>query len=90
MPGATFGTADAITRGMLKQKEILKNRAEAKTKELEARLANLKADAREGASDEIERIRTSLDDLAEAARAGWDNLTESLARRVNTILDARN
>lgn len=75
---------------MLTQKEILKNRAEAKKKELEARLAKLKADARDEAATEVQQIRTALDDLTEAARRGWDNLTEKLAARVNDILETRN
>jgi hypothetical protein len=71
------------------QKKILKDRAEAKRKELEARLAHLKADTREGAANEVARIRTALDDLAEAAKRGWDNLTDAIAAKINRIIDVR-
>lgn len=71
---------------MLKEKEILKDRVEAKRKELEARLSELKADTREGSSEKIKEVREALDDLGAAAKEGWDNLSELAAKRINEIL----
>lgn len=73
---------------MNNQKDILKDRIEAKKKGLEAKLAELKADTRKNASDEIEELRTAIDDLGEAIRRGWDNMTEKAAARVNQILES--
>jgi hypothetical protein len=37
----------------------------------------------------VARIRTALDDLAEAAKRGWDNLTDAIAAKINRIIDVR-
>jgi len=68
------------------QTQELKHRAQAKRKELEARLHEMQADAHSAKSDAMETIKRKLDDLQDAAREGWDNLSEATAKRVNDAL----
>jgi len=68
----------------------LKLRAEARMKELEAQLAERKADAAAGAAESKDRAEKELQALKQAAQEGWDNLKEETAARVNDILNKKN
>lgn len=68
------------------QTEELKHRAEAKRKELEAKLHEMQADAHGAKSDAAKSIKQKLDDLQDAAREGWDNLSDKTAKKVNEAL----
>ena len=71
----------------MSQKQELKDRIEAKQHELQAKIAELKADARAGARTERVRLEAQLKDLREHLAQGWDNLTERAARALNAFLD---
>lgn len=71
----------------MNQKEELKARVHAKKKELEARLATLKADAGAGAREEREKIEQKLSQLGDEIRNGWEELTENVAAKLNRWLE---
>lgn len=64
----------------------LKHRATAKRKELEAKLEQMKADAAHEQSQGISTVRRKLEELDEAVREGWDNLSEAALEKVNQWL----
>jgi hypothetical protein len=68
------------------EKTELKARAEAKRKHLEGRLAELKANAAKSGSETVEGIESKLDQINEAAKEGWDNLSDSTAEKLNSML----
>ena len=70
----------------MSQKEELKDRIVAKRKRLEAQLSELKADARSASREQANRLQSQLDELNESLKGGWENLTESVARRLNDWL----
>jgi hypothetical protein len=67
--------------------EELKNRVEAKQKQLQARLSELKADAQSKTADEIEQIKAKLKTLQETVRDGWDSMTDATTRKLNDWLE---
>jgi DNA anti-recombination protein RmuC len=67
-------------------KQELKNRFEAKRKRLEARLAELKADSAQKRSESAEETQKKLDELNNAVKDGWDNLSDAAAERINKML----
>lgn len=71
---------------MLDQYTELKNRVEARQKELEAQLAELKADTQESARAQVKQIESRLDRLRDAVQDGWDNLNEATVSRLNEWL----
>ena len=68
------------------EKEELKNRIKAKQHELEARFEELKADSRAEAREERDKLRTRLNELQEAIKGGWDNITDRVAAKLNDWL----
>lgn len=64
----------------------LKHRAAAKRKELEARLESMKADAVGASSDAVESVKRKLRQIDEAAREGWENLSDATTRKINDLL----
>lgn len=64
----------------------LKDRVLAKQKHLEARLATLRADSRDTANTEINKIEQQISEIKEQIGDGWDKLTERGAARLNEIL----
>jgi hypothetical protein len=71
---------------MIEHKDELRNRVEAKKHELEARYLELKADTQERARDERDRVKRKLDELHEAVRDGWDNLSDRVAAKLSDWL----
>ena len=67
-------------------KQELKNRVEAKRKHLEAKLAEFKADAAQNQSESSKKTQEKLDELNEAVKDGWDDLSDAAAERINKVL----
>jgi hypothetical protein len=63
---------------MSNQTKELKNRIDQKKHELLARLAELAADTRAEASAQSAKIRTSLDELEQHMKDGWDKAASKL------------
>lgn len=70
----------------MSQKEELKDRIQAKKKLLEAKLHELRADSRKNSRAAVADVERKLDDLNEALKKGWDNVSETVAKRVNKWL----
>ena len=68
------------------QKEELKNRVQAKRKELEAKLEEAKADVREATRENRDKLEKKLKELESTLQNGWDNLTEEVASKLNKWL----
>ena len=85
--GADVGIVPAPLPGM-DQKNELKHRIEAKQKELEARLAKLKADSSQSARQERQEIENKLDDLKQRMGDSWDDFSEKVAGKLNEWLKA--
>ena len=64
----------------------LKHRAAAKRKELEARLETLKADAAGARGDAMDAVKRKIHQIDEAAREGWENLSDATSRKLNDLL----
>ena len=64
----------------------LKSRVEAKKKQLEADLAQAKADFHGDANDAEKGIKSKLEELSDYLSDGWDNLSESMAEKLNSWL----
>jgi len=71
---------------MADRKAELKQRVEAKKKELEAKLAQVKADVHGAKNDEAERLEKKLKDVTDVLKSDWDKLTETGAARINEWL----
>lgn len=71
---------------MISQKDELKNRVEAKQRELQARLSELKANTQQRSREELTRIETKLRELKDVLKEGWEDLSESTTRRINQWL----
>jgi len=66
--------------------EELKQRIEAKKHEIQAEIAEKKADADASQRAEIERLEDKLADLRSRLEGGWEDVTESIASRLNDWL----
>jgi hypothetical protein len=74
---------------MLKNKDELKDRYEAKKKSLSARLAELKADGRHEAIEARSKIEQKLKEAEEWLKDGWEKMSEPTAAKMNAWLDDR-
>ncbi|HTE50522.1 MAG TPA: hypothetical protein VK698_06625 [Kofleriaceae bacterium] len=74
---------------MLSNTEELKDRIKAKKSELEARYHELKADGRSEARTERDTVKSRLDELQEALKDGWDNLSDKVSAKLNDWLDRK-
>jgi hypothetical protein len=64
----------------------LKLRVEAKKKELEAQIAKFKADSVSNTNDAVESLQKKLSALETDLKHGWDNVSESIAGKLNSWL----
>ena len=71
---------------MAKEMDELKLRVEAKKKELEAQLAKFKADSVGTKNEAIEGLQKKLSSLESDLKNGWDNMSESIAGKLNRWL----
>lgn len=69
-----------------KNTQELKERIEAKKKELQADWERLKADTRSDARERREQIESKLSELREATASGVENLTDRASAKINEIL----
>jgi len=65
----------------------LKDRIEAKRKELEARLASFKADGRKSSRESKQALEERLAELETTLSDGWDQMSEKVAAKLNRWLD---
>lgn len=65
----------------------LKERVEARKHELLAKYNELKADTRREAGEARTRLKEQLDELEEAVKDGWTNMTEAVKSKLNDWLD---
>lgn len=68
------------------QKDELRDRVQAKKKEIEARIHKLKADSRSTSRDEAKKLERKLDELSGQVKGGWDDLSEDVAAKLNDWL----
>ena len=68
------------------QMDELKLRVEAKKKELEAQIAKFRADSTGNKNDAIEALQKRLSTLESDLKHGWDNVSESIAGKLNRWL----
>lgn len=71
---------------MIDRKDELKNRVEAKQRELQSRYLELKADAQEKTRVERDRVKRKLDELQETVKDGWDSVSDKVAAKLNDWL----
>ena len=71
---------------MSAQTEELKARVEAKKKIIEAEIAQLKADAKGAKNQQVEKLEKKLGELHSALEKGWDNVTDGMAKKLNSWL----
>lgn len=64
----------------------LKLRIEAKKKDIEAQIAKFKADSVGEANEKLELLQQKLNNLEGDLKHGWDNLSESVAGKLNRWL----
>lgn len=74
---------------MISKQEELKDRIKAKQRELEARFSELKADSRAEARTERDSVKSRLDELQEAIKDGWDNMSDRVSAKLNEWLDRK-
>ena len=70
----------------MSQRAELKDRIDAKRKRLEARISELKADARSTSREEVANLQSKLDELGESLKDGWDDISEAVAGKLNAWL----
>ena len=70
----------------MSQRAELRDRVEAKKLSLRAKIKELQADTRSTSRDEIRKLQAKLDGLTEAAKGGWDDVTEAVASKLNKWL----
>jgi DNA anti-recombination protein RmuC len=72
--------------GVVSQREVLRDRVNAKRKEMEAELLKARADAREQGEKMKGQLEKKLDELNDLLRDGWTNMTEEVASKLNRWL----
>ena len=70
----------------MSHKDELKARVEAKRKELEKKLADLKVQAHETSNEEKAHLEAKLEELKTNLKDGWDNVSEQTAAKLNEWL----
>jgi hypothetical protein len=74
---------------MLLQRDELRRRVEARRRKLGNDLARLRADAPGETTEQIEKLELSLAKIGVALRAGWDDLSDEVVRRLKHWLDEK-
>jgi hypothetical protein len=82
-----LGPSTAKHPDMLTKSDELKDRINVKKHELLAKYNELKADANANASGARDKVKAKLDDLEDALKDGWDNMTDAVKTRLNSWLD---
>jgi hypothetical protein len=68
------------------QKEILKDRIEAKKSELESEYHKLKPTMNDSGNDRIQEIENKLSELRGHLESGWGSVSEATAKKLNEWL----
>jgi chromosome segregation ATPase len=71
---------------MPSEMQELKLRVEAKKKQLEAQIAKFKADSVSDANETLEKLQKRLNSLEGDLKNGWENVSESVAGKLNRWL----
>ena len=71
---------------MIEQKSELKDRITAKKLELQAKLAELKADTKGAVREKVDDLERELHDVEKLVGNGWDNLSEAISKKLNEWL----
>ena len=71
---------------MLDRDKELKDRIIAKQKALESKYHELKAETRNEARTERDKIKERLDELQESVKDGWDKMTDKVKAKLNDWL----
>lgn len=71
----------------MSRKEELRNRIDARMKQLRADLAAAKADAQGKSNDQVEKIEAKLQEANKVLKNGWENVSEDIAARLNKLLN---
>jgi predicted nucleic acid-binding Zn-ribbon protein len=64
----------------------LKDRVEAKKKQIKADIAKAKADARGEKNDTIEKLQKKLQGIESAVKDGFDDMSEAASKKLNEWL----
>ena len=67
----------------------LKSRMEARRKEMEARLAELKADASGKQRELVDSLEKDFHSMSDAVQEGWDQLTDKTVAKLNEWLGGK-
>lgn len=70
----------------MNHKSELKDRIEARKKELESKLSELKADTKGEVREKIDYIGKELKNLKDILSDGWDNVNEKISQKLNEWL----
>lgn len=70
----------------MSQADELKNRVEAKKLSLQAKIKELQADTQATSREQAQKLQSKLDSLADGVKDGWDNMTETVAGKLNEWL----
>ena len=70
----------------MSQMDELKDRVEAKKLSLQAKIKELQADARSTSREEAQNLQSKLDALTDSVKDGWDDVTETVASKLNDWL----
>jgi hypothetical protein len=73
---------DVLTKG-----DELRDRVEARRHQLLSKYNELKADTRKEASELRTRLKTRLDEVEDAVKAGWHDMSEAAKAKLNQWLD---
>jgi hypothetical protein len=83
---ACVGIESAKQIVMMNKTDALKDRVEARKHELLAKFNDLKADAKNGASDARTQVKHKLDELELHLKEGWDKLSDSTRAKLDQWL----
>ncbi len=71
----------------LGQKDELRDRVEAKRKELESKLYEYRANSRQQGRETVNEIESRLDELGNMLHTGWENVSDTVAGKLNVWLE---
>ena len=82
-----MGILRARRKGAMNKRDELASRVTARKHELLAKYNELKADTQRDAMEKRDQIKSRLDEIEDAIKDGWENMSDAVAARVNKWLD---
>lgn len=70
----------------MNHKSELRDRIEARKKDIQSKVAALKADTKGAWRENIERLEKERASVEELIKDGWENVTEAVAKKLNDWL----